>query len=173
MTENGNGMGKDLFRDTPVRYLGYANEVGEAFRSQVHVNAVRFSYLVASGYVVADSVNKGQVAAQQSHDSPEQKHRRIKLAVLDTLIWQGLASVAIPGFTINRICALSGVVLKRSTAWPGPVRKWTTTLIGLGCIPFIIKPIDRSVDWFMESTFRHWWKEGPVVKSIIRHERKD
>jgi fission process protein 1 len=22
----------DLFRDTPVRYMGYANEVGEAFR---------------------------------------------------------------------------------------------------------------------------------------------
>ena len=32
---------KDVFRDTPVRYLGYANEVGEAFRAQVHVNWVR------------------------------------------------------------------------------------------------------------------------------------
>ena len=27
----------DLYRDTPVRFLGYANEVGEAFRALVHV----------------------------------------------------------------------------------------------------------------------------------------
>ena len=27
----------DIYRDTPVRYLGYANEVGEAFRALVHV----------------------------------------------------------------------------------------------------------------------------------------
>ena len=25
------------FRDTPLRYLGYANEVGEAFRALMHV----------------------------------------------------------------------------------------------------------------------------------------
>ena len=27
----------DIYRDTPVRLLGYANEVGEAFRALVHV----------------------------------------------------------------------------------------------------------------------------------------
>ena len=27
----------DIYRDTPVRFLGYANEVGEAFRALVHV----------------------------------------------------------------------------------------------------------------------------------------
>lgn len=43
---------------------GYANEVGEAFRSQVHVNVVRFSYLIASSYVCADAYSKGKVAAK-------------------------------------------------------------------------------------------------------------
>ena len=95
------------------------------------------------------------------------------IAVLDTIIWQGLASVAIPGFTINRICAYSGLLLKKSTKWPGPVRHWTTTFIGLACIPIIIKPIDRSVDCFMESSFRKWWHEGPVLKSVVHHNRND
>lgn len=45
-------------------FSGYANEVGEAFRSMVHVNVVRFSYLVASSYVAADAVHKGQEASQ-------------------------------------------------------------------------------------------------------------
>ena len=68
-------------------------------------------------------------------------------AVLDTLIWQGLASVIIPGFTINRICALSRVLLSRGMSrrlLSSPaLRKWTVTAVGLASIPFIIEPIDR------------------------------
>lgn len=40
-------------------FLGYANEVGEAFRSLVPKSVVWFSYVVASGYVLADTVHKG------------------------------------------------------------------------------------------------------------------
>jgi fission process protein 1 len=43
--------------------LGYANEVGESFRSLIHVNLVRFSYLISSAYVVADTVDKSRKAA--------------------------------------------------------------------------------------------------------------
>ena len=38
--------------------LGYANEVGEAFRPLVHVNWVRLSYGIASAYVLADTLDK-------------------------------------------------------------------------------------------------------------------
>lgn len=58
-------------------------------------------------------------------------------------MWQALASVIIPGFTINRVCAASLYLMGRSTKWPLPVRKWVTTAIGLSTIPFIITPIDR------------------------------
>ena len=83
--------------------------------------------------------------------SPHHSHTHIhksqpSAAVLDTLIWQGLASVIIPGLTINRICAISRYLLARhhvvSLSSPA-LRKWTVTAIGLGCIPFIIGPIDR------------------------------
>jgi len=39
--------------------VGYANEVGESFRALIHVNWVRFSYVVASSYVCADAASKG------------------------------------------------------------------------------------------------------------------
>lgn len=66
------------------------------------------------------------------------------VAVVDTFVWQALASVIIPGFTINRVCAASLHLLGKTTRWPLPVRKWATTAIGLSTIPFIITPIDRS-----------------------------
>ena len=71
-------------------------------------------------------------------------------AVVDTLVWQGLASVVVPGFTINRACALTRLLLRqrviqRQMAMSPALQRWTVTAVGLGCIPFIIQPIDRSV----------------------------
>lgn len=40
-------------------FSGYANEVGEAFRSLVPKSIVWFSYVISSGYVVADTIHKG------------------------------------------------------------------------------------------------------------------
>lgn len=50
----------DLFRETPVRYLGYTNELGEAFRPLISKVFVNFSYLVASAYVFADTFTKAK-----------------------------------------------------------------------------------------------------------------
>ena len=68
-------------------------------------------------------------------------------AVVDTLVWQGLASVAVPGFTINRVCALSRLLLRQKVlqqcmVMSPALQRWTVTAVGLGCIPFIIQPID-------------------------------
>ncbi|XP_026882918.2 mitochondrial fission process protein 1 [Electrophorus electricus] len=143
----------DIYRDTWVRYLGYANEVGEAFRALVPVGMVWASYAVAMAYVSADAMDKGKKAAVVHGDNPG-KSVRVAVAVVDTFVWQALASVAIPGFTINRVCAASLYLLGRTTRWPLPARKWSTTAIGLSTIPFIITPIDRSVDFLLDSSLR-------------------
>merc|ERR1711934_949752 len=90
----------DIYRDTPLRYLGYANEVGEAFRALMHVRWVRATYGVASAYVLADTYDKG---VKQSKE-PGAVTSKVAIAAVDTLLWQALASVIVPGFTINRIC---------------------------------------------------------------------
>jgi fission process protein 1 len=82
--------------------------------------------------------------------------RKVIVAGVDTLIWQSFASVIIPGITINRLCAGSLFVLKKTTKLPKTPRKWITTAIGLVSIPFIIKPIDRLVDYAMDDTFRKY-----------------
>ena len=96
----------DIFRDTPVRLLGYSNEVGEAFRALVHVNWVRASYGLASAYVLADTNDKAGKAVGGGKEKA--------VAAFDTLVWQALASVMIPGFTINRVCAFSLMAMAKT-----------------------------------------------------------
>ncbi len=85
----------------------------------------------------------------KAHGDNPGKTTRVAVAVVDTFVWQALASVIIPGFTINRVCAASLHLLGRTTKWPLPVRKWTTTAIGLSTIPFIITPIDRLAQVYL------------------------
>ena len=146
----------DIYRDTPVRLLGYANEVGEAFRALVNVKFVYASYGVASAYVLADTYDKASKAKKQLGNA-DGAMAKVGVAAFDTLLWQALASVIIPGFTINRICAASLYSLARAAPQISlNTRKWMTTGLGLGVIPFIVHPIDSLVHFGMDNTTRKW-----------------
>lgn len=126
---------------------GYANEFGEAFRTHIPRLIYLGSYGVASTYCLADSIHKGRCCYQESSNlnSYLQKRKAIETMV-EAAVWQGLASVIIPGFTINRICAASRFTLKRcARTMPPHAQMWVTTFVGLSAIPVIIKPIDRWV----------------------------
>ena len=58
----------DIYRDSLLRYCGYANEVGEAFRAQTaHMTykgfngPVSLTYAIATAYCAADALDKGIV----------------------------------------------------------------------------------------------------------------
>uniref|UniRef100_U5EHF3 Mitochondrial fission process protein 1 n=1 Tax=Corethrella appendiculata TaxID=1370023 RepID=U5EHF3_9DIPT len=144
---------KDIFRDTPIRYLGYANEIGEAFRPIIKKIFVHATYGVAVSYVLTETSYKSKI--QYDKPEPEGGFRSAAILSGDILLWQMLASVIVPGFTINRICWLTKKAVKVSKI-KGPVGKWTPTMIGLLAIPFIIHPIDKSIDFVMDSTYRKY-----------------
>ena len=56
VTEN---IDYDPLRHSFIRYLGYANEVGESFKSMIPKWAYLSSYVVSGLYVTADSIDKG------------------------------------------------------------------------------------------------------------------
>jgi mitochondrial fission process protein 1 len=190
----------NIFRDTPLRYLGYANEVGESFRSQFPRGVVP-SYLIAATYCGADAIRAGWLEYQQQQ---QQQHGQDKggprggvgaadttkpmalsttttmmTTTLDTLVWQLLASVLIPGATINgvvRIAKLAVGGLNNShnhttttstTTAAGFAQRWIPTTIGLLAIPLIVHPIDRAVDYIMDETIRPYFL-GVVVPSRPR-----
>lgn len=70
-----------------------------------------------------------------------------------------LASVAIPGLIINRITWSSGKLLKMAKI-KGMPRKWGATLTGLASIPFIIQPIDHTVDVAMDYSYRPFFSKS-------------
>ena len=48
----------DIYRDSPLRYMGYANECGEAFAAWLPPFGVPATYGVAAVYVLADTFDK-------------------------------------------------------------------------------------------------------------------
>ncbi|CAK1541867.1 unnamed protein product [Leptosia nina] len=156
----------DLFRDTWVRYLGYANEVGESFRSLVPVKVVRASYAVAFAYAFADTADKSWKMFQK-----DGRPRKVLIETGDALLWQTLASVVIPGLTINRICSYTNNFLqKNAKRIPLTPRSLLTVGAGLVSIPFIVHPIDNGVTLFMNITYRRLEQQN-ISKSTIGRQK--
>ena len=87
----------DIWRDTPLRFAGYANEVGESFR-YVLPRLVVPSYAVALAYVAGDTVDKARQTANRGASVTS-----IAYTATDVFLWQLAASVAIPGMAINQV----------------------------------------------------------------------
>lgn len=140
----------DFYRETKVRYLGYANEVGEALGA-VYPGLVRPSYGLAFAYVFADTVDKVKKASQRGEPFQVQAQEGF-----DCLLWQTLASVLIPGKVINVVTHQTKHSLAKSVQASPLVKRWGPTCVGLATIPLIIKPIDDAVDYAFDHTIRKW-----------------
>lgn len=148
----------DIYRDSPLRFLGYANEVGEAFRPLVPVEVVYFSYFAAISYILADTFDKGKQGADKGGIVPG------ALGAMDTFCWQMLASVLFPSFCINRL-----VVLLASLGEEGALpdllsASWIPTVAGLVLIPLIILPLDTLAHFTLNQSFR---KGSGAIKATL------
>lgn len=131
-------MEPDLFRETPLRLAGYANEVGESFKPLISRSGYLASYGVAGLYVFGDAYDKYERANSLA-------------AGVKALVWQALASVIIPGFVINRVVAVAGTVAFTNAV----AKRYAPTVVGLASIPLIVKPIDATVDYALEYAEHH------------------
>jgi mitochondrial fission process protein 1 len=133
----------DPYRETSLRYMGYANELGEAFTTYLPDWGLPASYCVAASYVMFDTIDKGQKA----YDAAEEEDKIIDTLRIstETLTWQMLASVFWPGSIIR-------VIVNMAAHMAGNDHQFLPTLVGLAAIPLIIKPIDTTVDKLMETS---------------------
>ena len=133
----------DPYRETSLRYMGYANELGEAFTTYLPDWGLPASYCVAASYVMFDTIDKGQKA----FDAAEEEDKIIDTLRIstETLTWQMLASVFWPGSIIR-------VIVNMAAQVTGDEHHVLPTLVGLAAIPAIVKPIDTTVDKLMENS---------------------
>ena len=85
------GTPYNVFRDSPVRFLGYANEVGESFRYQ-YPKFVGPSYGIAFCYCALDAATSGYNTWAEEGNTEQTTGRskgvKAGLAAFDTLLWQ-------------------------------------------------------------------------------------
>lgn len=174
----------DFLRDTPARLLGYANEVGEGLRP-VMPRLVAPSYAVAIAYVAADTVHKYDIARRGKGPLNSKGERASPaVAAADTLVWQLLASVAVPGFIINRAVWFAGKGVEASARLPPglplrsllalpAVRKWLPTVAGIALIPFIVEPVDKceAAPPAAPAEPEHAPRPSPALRPLLRPAR--
>jgi fission process protein 1 len=147
----------DIFKDSALRYIGYSNELGEAFRPIIPSKVVTYSYIIEFAYFICDTVHKGHKAfLDNRHDEDVIKH--ISKASIYTMTWQCFASVMLPAFTINRIVKLFAYISKHYSK-NKYIISYFPTFIGLTLIPILPSILDPFVDKVMEETLGRYYAE--------------
>ncbi|KAI9785315.1 MAG: hypothetical protein M1839_000332 [Geoglossum umbratile] len=151
------------------RYVAYTSDVAESFRPVAHPYLVRGGYAVSWAYLVGDVGYEGyraylrnqnftRAAAENSSKEGVAGGKAAVVPLRDdyrTLmvqraIFQSIASMGLPAFTIHSIVRYSGVALKGVKQYP-KLRAYGPIGLGLAAVPFLPymfdKPVEEAVDW--------------------------
>ena len=133
------------------RALAYASEVGESFRPIIPKYIVNMAYITSLLYVGADTM----IYRYEMIENKKTK-KEINIATIDRLIWHSLASMILPALAIHSIVKYSSKGIDKFNMFGTmpKTRIWIPTLLALGCIPFIIHPIDHFADYAMNNSIR-------------------
>ena len=144
----------DIFKDSLLRYVGYSNEIGEAFRPIVPRFIVNYSYVIEFGYFIGDIFHKGHKAYHiNKHD--DNVYLKVSKAGAYTIVWQFFASALIPALAINRIVWMMGKLTNRYSKNIN-VKKYIPTMIGLIVIPVMPLVLDPFVDKIMKKSLERY-----------------
>lgn len=152
----------DVFRDSPLRHCGYADEVGEAFRAVVPRSVVYAGYGVSLLYTLGDITDKA-LRCKHQQDSFE----AVTEQIIDTVLWQCTASFIIPPLLVNRTAAVARWAFRTMPGFrvaagqalgtaKARVARWTPVAAGLSIIPFLPGTVDPFVDRAMDKWVRPW-----------------
>ena len=141
----------DIYKDSYLRYLGYSNEFGEAFRKVTSRGFVRFTYLLEFGYFAADTFHKGHKAYHDPNCTDNKYYHVIKHSSY-TILWQFFATCLIPALAINLVVGRVHNILTQRKFSQSVIR-YTPLSIGLLMIPLFNIYIDPVVGDALDHLF--------------------
>ncbi len=148
------GREKDFYRDTGARYLGYANDIGEAFRSVIGPTWAHRTYWVAGAYALADALSKGKKSFNEARgESFHDRMFHFLGGVLDVGIFHFIASITVPPMIIRATQDKINKVMSRRMAQTA-FGRGLPVAVGLALIPLIVKPVDWAAEKFLDMTIR-------------------
>ena len=127
----------DPYRQTSIRYMGYANEIGEALDEFIPY----WGLSVSTTYILFDVLDKGQSAFDEAQ-KPD-RFREFLFASSEALVWQILASKIWPGGVIKTTVNIVDFIIPNDNGF-------LPIIIAILLIPKIVRPIDDLVDDMME-----------------------
>jgi len=166
------------------RYVAYTSDIGESFRPVAHPWLVRGAYGVSWAYILGDVSYEGyksywhnqRILNPQLELSPRQQKilgvkdatqpapqvpgkvpalEDYRTVMLQRGIFQSLASMGLPAFTIHSVVRYSGRALK--DVKNKTVRTWAPIGLGLAIVPLLPtlfdKPVENGVEWVFHKGF--------------------
>ncbi|ODV87286.1 hypothetical protein CANARDRAFT_174359 [[Candida] arabinofermentans NRRL YB-2248] len=152
------------------RYVAYTSDIGESFRPVAHPALVKFGYAVSWGYILGDvSFETWKAKMKQEgryypglmpwNEKPDSNP--IAVAAYDQMDWrimglkrglfQSIASMGLPAFTIHSAVRYSSVAFKNSSS--KALKTYGPVAVGLGIVPLLPYVFDEPVEFIMDKIF--------------------
>jgi len=138
-----------------TRYVAYTSDVGEAFRPVVPPWVVTGGYAISWLYLGGDVSYESYKAYHQGPTAVEAANfsepTRIAMIATKRAVFQSIASMALPAFTIHTI-------VKRATKSFANVKNprlklWGPTVLGLSAVPALPYLYDKPVEHLTDKAF--------------------
>lgn len=157
---------RDVFRDTLLRYAGYANEfteAGVASGNQLSKILNPFGWMTVFTYGIADALNKSFNKQREIlKDSGNEKEAKAEAAstLVENIIFHGIATWYGPVYTVIKPIAKLTEKIMHSRLKRDP--KFWPSAVGLATIPFVPKIFDPITEKLMEITYQ------PVADKLVK-----
>lgn len=164
------------------RYVAYTSDIGESFRPVAHPNIVRTAYGISWAYIGGDVAYEGYKAYVRNQkilhpgttltegDTPAASGTTGKelpapgrivpiddyrAVMAQRAVFQSIASMGLPAFTIHSIVRYSGRAMKNVKNTK--VRTWGPIGLGLAAVPALPylfdKPVEEATEWVFHKAF--------------------
>ncbi|KAG7194748.1 uncharacterized protein KQ657_004427 [Scheffersomyces spartinae] len=178
------------------RYVAYTSDIGELFRPVAHPRVVTAGYAISWAYIlgdvgytmwktnllskglytpgllpwqsspkVADPVQAAEFQKEYGHSIVESDWR---LVGLKRGIFQSIASMGLPAFTIHSTVRYSSLLFKNSSI--APLKSYGPIALGLAVVPLLPyifdEPVEKAVDWIFEKGEE--WYEGTTTSKKLQ-----
>ncbi|KAK1926462.1 mitochondrial 18 KDa protein-domain-containing protein [Papiliotrema laurentii] len=159
------------------RYTAYTSDVGEAFRPVVPPWVVTAAYGVSWAYLIGDVSFTTYKSSQQGPTPFEAAHMteptRLGLVTVKRAVFQGVASMALPAFTIHSAVKYAGRQFAKAKS--PAMKRWGPTAVGIGIVPFLPylfdEPVEHAVDFAFDKLEETYFRKDGV--NIPRDPKKE
>ncbi|KAK8846806.1 hypothetical protein IAR55_005894 [Kwoniella newhampshirensis] len=137
------------------RYTAYTSDIGEAFRPIVHPYLVTAAYGVSWAYLIGDvsftTYKSSQLGPTPLEAANMSESTRLAMVAVKRSVFQSIASMALPAFTIHTAVRYAGRQFAKS-ANP-TMRRWGPTAVGIGLVPALPFMFDHPVETATDFVF--------------------